>query len=763
MNNFKKTTFKAVAFAGLLSLGAACGLVGDDPNCEDGQCEDPNGLANAVCQREAASLCEKIIGGQENVTAQSANENVFTSMRECAAQSFQACRDEVAYTGHCKARRKDSLKCESESIGTSYVPGALRWAAQDVNCVTTGSPVDVLNCSAPKVEWPDTDTTENGRGRGRAELVNGRFDERSSFDEREDANDDLANGAGGKDDRGQEYTEYFAVLQLPPKEENLEAGPPQVIGLVGSVNEPIDFTREFSDDDPSDDLTDHQMDQLLTVAEENPEQSFGSCVFTSWHQDNLRPLEVNGALPVPNNPVSWFQGDAYDLNITPGVFQMKIGINSNNAAADLVDNCTVAVKGMDFETAENLPRPARLSRNLDDTFDRGCMRTYELFTTEWRRSDPTICTAPMKLSECGCNLEVTVAGETVPVPVDAKLFLDDDRDQGWAAISKILVPSLGDSQTDFYEALAAVAPAGAVQNALFSFADRRNEEQFYLRGFPLGAWNDSDQNAQRVALGERLTGTPYQMSKSQCEAQGGSYDDTGSLSKCMVDTWGTKFASEALSAPPGCRYVQIAQTGSAFAENGSSINGGLGEHGRNIMVCDINFNALERVMANQGGAERAFLDMKSFCQLAYADQVVVHIPYQDRHIPEAKLACSPPEGMEAECALAADQVGVPASIVQTSVENAGVCDGAVPGEKHEADVIVREPLPDVVLEDEKRRVDEADQTEEVRRGQECKVVCVKGDPCGDGCIKAGGQCSKEPGVACKGGETKLEDRSEAAE
>jgi hypothetical protein len=33
------------------------------------------------------------------------------------------------------------------------------------------------------------------------------------------------------------------------------------------------------------------------------------------------------------------------------------------------------------------------------------MKTYGLFQTEWRRSDPTVCTAATRLAECGCGVD----------------------------------------------------------------------------------------------------------------------------------------------------------------------------------------------------------------------------------------------------------------------------------------------------------------------------------------------------------------------
>ncbi len=715
MTRLNKTSI-AIAFSGLLALGSSCSSDDNNQDCQGDKCDDPNGVANAVCQREAARLCQEEVG-------KAGNGGIATELRKCAEDAFKACRDEVAFTAHCDIRRDDSLGCSSTSVAHSFVPGALRWAAQDVNCVSSGSDINLISCKEPTLGGDDNNP--DNRGRTRDSINEGRFDNKDGFSQ-------VESQASTRDDRGQEYTEYFAVVQMPKGDGTAKEA--RVIGRVeGDPNHNIEFTE----------------DELFELADDQDGDAvFGSCVFTTWHTDNPRPLEVEQNLPTADaSRRAAYLGKDYGLAMNAESMRMRIGINGNNAAADLVDNCGTGLAGLSSLEGAQLQPKARLSVNHEDTFERGCMRTYELFTTEWRRSDPSICTVPMRMQECGCGLQLDIDGEKLTVPVGLGVDTFTGRTRTWTALSKLLVPDnrAGD-QSDIYDQLSFVAKQAGkdkVAGALTALSEQGStDSRFYLRGFVIGGWDDI--NTGKALIGENLTGTAYQIPAEKCTSVGG----TPKEGACEVSTWGTNFTTEALQAPEGCQYVQIAKKGCLFAAEGedcSNANGGMGEHGRNVLSCDITFNKLTQVMSTVGlNPEDAFKDMKSFCQAAYGDKTVVHIPYQAAHIPSAQIVCEPPEGMEEACGFAAAN---PATMIETSANDNGVCEDG-------NDVVSRSRLPDPVL-------DASDEeTEENRRRSECSVVCSKGQACGDSCIAADATCDVPAGQgsACQGKPSKLSER-----
>ena len=85
-------------------------------------------------------------------------------------------------------------------------------------------------------------------------------------------------------------------------------------------------------------------------------------------------------------------------------FRMKVGFNSGLAARDLVQKCT----------REGIPA-------CEDDYMRGCLETANLFGTEWRRSDPTICAGALRAAECGCGVkgapELTLDEALIPTPL----------------------------------------------------------------------------------------------------------------------------------------------------------------------------------------------------------------------------------------------------------------------------------------------------------------------------------------------------------
>ncbi len=201
----------------------------------------------------------------------------------------------------------------------------------------------------------------------------------------------------GQDDRGQEYCEYYAIVKPPPAKEG-EAAPPAVdLGRNGS-GKPLTLT-----------LTD---DQLIAL-EDNPSSVVGQCMFTSWHSDVDGELPICSAgatgdscpdITVPDNASlpPWMTSTSLGMPMTSDMLQMKVSINSNNAAVDLLEKCMTDPPAGDPDDKDD---------PLNDDYIRGCWKAFQLFGTEWRRSDPTICTAAMRAAECGCGVDTSGDGK----------------------------------------------------------------------------------------------------------------------------------------------------------------------------------------------------------------------------------------------------------------------------------------------------------------------------------------------------------------
>lgn len=495
-----------------------------DPNgCVDGKCDDPNTEAQDACEAAARTA---VLESREDSCQSGESDS------DCFRRVMAECRDEAAVQ-HCEGRRGEALECTAESRGSSFTSTSIRWQCADVDGVSRGSKFDS--------SLPNSSDVERGEGRdGSLDASADRFDEDEQVDPEQVENK--------PDSRGQEYCEYFALVQLPGEDA------PREVGRL------LEGGRSTTDHDLSDMLDDDLRDML----DDEDDAVFGQCVFTSWHQDVDVGLEICDEDPEAcqwlraiEEPASWVEEKGLRFDLDADNLQMKISINSNGAAMDLVDQCMVDPELHD--------RPAPLSPDFDDEFMRGCLRSYELFTTEWRRSDPAVCAAAMRLTECGCGLDVD--GDSV-IDIAAGDKLPNGREE----IARILVPSI--------------------------------REDSFLRGFQLGTWTDP----------------------------------TG--------------------LPDGCHFVDI-------TAEGSSVNRGAGEHGQNLVVCDI---TAERVETAGFTLDQAFSDMKTFCQATYAQDVVVHVPLAGNHIPEAEFICNPPEG-------AANCEGLPVVVgAETGTARDGICE-----------------------------------------------------------------------------------------
>lgn len=290
---------------------------------------------------------------------------------------FDECREGEA-VDHCEARRADAL----ESSQVAFVPDAIRWACADVDGVNTNN----------------------------------------------------------SDDRGQEYCEYYAVVQPPPATEGGELPAPVELGRKLDNASSTTLSLELSED------------QLFAL-EDEPDAVVGQCVFTSWHQDVPGPLPVCDSGTCPNLPLaadaqlaSWMTEPEIAIPLSEDYMRMKVTINSNSAAVDLAEKCMAPVAQGDRSDAKD---------PLNDPYMRGCMGAFSLFGTEWRRSDPTICTAAMRLSECGCGVDTDADGT-------ADLTIDPNDRQSRIAVAQALIPPQPNDSGDIT-----------------------------LRGFRLGTWSDA--------------------------------------------------------------------------------------------------------------------------------------------------------------------------------------------------------------------------------------------------------------------------------
>jgi hypothetical protein len=209
-----------------------------------------------------------------------------------------------------------------------------------------------------------------------------------------------------KDDRGQEYCEYFTMLHTKGIPEIIKdsSGQPVfcdsstpcgtgtcdetifscVTAATADTSQPADVLGKnkagkntVTPLDPK--LTGGQLDWLS----QNPDQKVGECVFTSWHAD------IN---TMPSNTTDTIGG--YHLQAkTPGtsnpLFRMQVGFNSNGAAKALVQDCL-----------------ATGDAKITDGFMRACTFCGDHSCVPWRKSDPSVCTMAMRIAECGCSINV---------------------------------------------------------------------------------------------------------------------------------------------------------------------------------------------------------------------------------------------------------------------------------------------------------------------------------------------------------------------
>jgi len=385
----------------------------------------------------------------------------------------------------------------------------------------------------------------------------------------------------GKDDRGQEYCEYFAVIDVPAVDED---GVPTDEETIG-----VDLARNVNCATPQGEVL-RDKDECLTIAgcewsdeftaciapfvnpegepgisgttppgvcaegdddiscgleltegqefflEDNPTEVVGSCVFTSWHSD------VKGPLDAPEETT------IHGIPMTADYLRMKVSFNSNRAAADLVAECFALPELHEANPAGGYLRDADWDRTDDayqEPFFRGCVGSNALFGTGWRRSDPSVCAVAKRLRECGCTAE----------------GLDDLIAQYQAANEPVFLKEL---ETRRFNDMPAGAQAALVLGdvVLPKQPDDGEEGKVTKRGFELATWDDRE------------------------------------------------------GLPPGCRYADGVEDEQA------------------IVLCDITATDLRGHLN----------DPKEFCRSTYGNNVVVHVPLPSSAIrcspPETEEAAS---------------------------------------------------------------------------------------------------------------------------
>lgn len=274
-----------------------------------------------------------------------------------------------------------------------------------------------------------------------------------------------------KDDRGQDYCEYFAVVQLPPE----SAG--GSLPAVADIGRLLNRMGETSEQDVE--LTPNQENVLKA---QDPDSVVGQCVFTSWFDDTPGPLPScqagscpSLAIPTGRRP-DYLRFNSLRFPLLTSFFRMKFEVNGIFAAVDLIDACTTPVEAFD---------PEDMSDPLNDPYTRGCINTFDNFGTEARRSDPAICASIGRLTECGCGLDTDGDPRTLEiVPEDmapVEIMLDENGDEmevQFKALSRHLIP-------------------------------KPTEDKVALRGFPLGTWlpDGTTPGAKRLPPGCRFMET----------------------------------------------------------------------------------------------------------------------------------------------------------------------------------------------------------------------------------------------------------------
>jgi hypothetical protein len=267
-----------------------------------------------------------------------------------------------------------------------------------------------------------TSTTRDDCAYGKCDTPGGTVEEQctnsrvSSMDERRPHFTDLGvrwscrdvNGvtadSNTKDDRGQEYCEYFSMLHTSgiPAVISDSSGPvfcdastPCATGVCDTSIFSCVTATTVDTSNPADVLgknidardTVTPLDPVLSTGQvewlaQNPQEKVGECVFTSWHKD----IENS---PTSTEKLGGYALDALAPTTSDPLFRMAVQFNSNGAAKELVKDCLT---------------PG--DEKIEDGFMRGCTFCGGANCVPWRKSDPSVCTMAMRIAECGCSINL---------------------------------------------------------------------------------------------------------------------------------------------------------------------------------------------------------------------------------------------------------------------------------------------------------------------------------------------------------------------
>lgn len=175
-------------------------------------------------------------------------------------------------------------------------------------------------------------------------------------------------------DKGQEYCESFAVVELPASAKSV------IRGQLETEDTPAEWSERYID------LSAEDFNALADMEEANPEAEAGACIFSSWQSDIFDPLPK---CPEDGSACEQYRG----IDLTGDNFRMRHPVNSLEAAGNLVEDCLQTFAGITgFD-----------GKPVDDPFSRGCLLNQLINRTSYRLSDTTICTTALRLTECGCT------------------------------------------------------------------------------------------------------------------------------------------------------------------------------------------------------------------------------------------------------------------------------------------------------------------------------------------------------------------------
>ncbi len=175
-------------------------------------------------------------------------------------------------------------------------------------------------------------------------------------------------------DKGQEYCESFALVQLPASKRSV------IRGQQVSEFAPEEWSERYLE------LNDADYNALIDIESADPNAEAGACIFSSWESDIFKPLPI---CEESGEGCEQYRG----IELTGDNFRMRHPVNSLEAAENLVEDCLQTFAGVTgFD-----------GKPVEDPFLRGCLLNQLINRTSYRQSDTAICTTALRLTECGCT------------------------------------------------------------------------------------------------------------------------------------------------------------------------------------------------------------------------------------------------------------------------------------------------------------------------------------------------------------------------